>query len=877
MRTEDRLDLALWPSTAVDFIFQRTPGGESRGLTLAVAFDPSAYSAESPERALEDAQAHEAIGRQFADAGITLQSSLDANRPHALDPAVFAAFAERVAAYLRDLVKGSMPVPPAHVTIDVAVEPEIVDDLFALDVEIAVSTAQGQATSKISPRTSADFAGAFESAYADKDSFLKVLSERESANVERLWVMRLRRQGAPAGPGISFACNGPARYYAPVPLSNVPLSRSDVPLVRFDPDKGIDWDEPDYTTYSEIDLDKWARLALCAIDRVLSADLGAQSEDLRKLSEIKSQLAALISSTLAPILINSGVSYEGPPFVNAVKTMRQQMLAKVESVYEIFAICQFEATVASQYIDEPISLVYAPRFAGTLRSNVPGAGEAPPETWRFTPVRAVLAPGKAFVSSALTFAHSEMRTNLPLDLFFDIEWVYYAQARSHLSFVIPFDRKSATALETTIGAVDIPVVLREIPRRPVLVSQEATPAGKPAVELADARLWTYAFTYDSSVAERDAIDISVSFNVPEGGAETDAPAARAGRDLDLLDHLARIAAVCPALPAMLTQAPPSQRDALLSGFVRLVEPLPSAWAAWQSVIQGPHAVQVDVSLRERDKDGCLALTRTLQAGAGALPEPVIQLIDGAVIYTARPDSRTGDLFYVDESGKRLTSEVAHRLTTRRVVFTGLDIATLQNASSAVRITRNRDLVGQGEEAFVQTNPQFVYATIPVQFAGNVTPQLSSGECFDVSVLSSPRQQPLATHLERLLATLYVGTRPGAVQALRLDAACVQRLGDGLPEQVMPVFAGVEMPLDKQRANQVACESAAVALNWFTANLPADGYFRFTLMLFSTLRESRLPLLELTGLELAFGDITDLSKEGADERNVRFKGEDTRAR
>lgn len=93
----------------------------------------------------------------------------------------------------------------------------------------------------------------------------------------------------------------------------------------------------------------------------------------------------------------------------------------------------------------------------------------------------------------------------------------------------------------------------------------------------------------------------------------------------------------------------------------------------------------------------------------------------------------------------------------------------------------------------------------------------------------------------------------------MDAAYVRRLCDDAPGAVMPIFAGTEMSLDKKRADELANECATLVLNWFAVNRPADGDFRFTLAVFPTLSESRLPLLELTGLELGLGDITDLPR------------------
>jgi hypothetical protein len=349
-------------------------------------------------------------------------------------------------------------------------------------------------------------------------------------------------------------------------------------------------------------------------------------------------------------------------------------------------------------------------------------------------------------------------------------------------------------------------------------------------------------------------------NIPETDTEVSAAVTRAAENLDLLDHLARIAAVWPAMLPTLTQAPVSQIVALISDFVRLVEPLPAAWTAWYRMAgQSEQAMRGDFSLREQHKDGllALALARTGELGAASLPQIVIQLGDGVTTYTARPNSATGECFYTDENGNRLRYDAALGMTRRRVAFTGLDVASFQNASSGVQITRNADLVRDEKGQVVPTSGEFVYRTPPLYFTGNATPALSSGERFDVSLLSSPRRQALATHLQRMLGTLYDGTESETIQKLRLDAVYVQPICDGLPEAEWPIVVGSPIAIDRERAVDIASQLAAALVNWFVVNRPNGGHFRFKVTLFSRLSERLLPLLELTDTELALSDITDL--------------------
>ncbi|MCA1568602.1 MAG: LysM peptidoglycan-binding domain-containing protein [Acidobacteria bacterium] len=960
--TDALLGPGSWPSVGVDYRFYRREDTGRRVLSLAFTFDASRYTPDSPpspshdpndvpawqQRALADQVAFHTIARQLSAPGVSLyvSTTMDGGAAHGLDTAAFAAFASAAADYLGALAAGTMPPLPVVPQAEFEVAPANPADLFALEVSIVVARPASQVdvafigtnaeriSMLVSPRAAAKagaetqalaaFAQDLEAAYVDGDVFLKVAggrSQRDAADAPAVWIVRLRTKlGSSADAGIGFAVTGPARYYAPRPLSNVLISRGDVPILKYDPQTGIDWNNSKETAFSGIAMDTWGRTALAALDRFLSPDFAGaaflidhvdpeKNGYLQKLLKVKADLAADISQTLEPILQIPPLDPEdSAPFNDASETMRQQILAKTENAYIVSAVCQFRADVSSKYINDPDKNLYAPRFYGSIGATLNPAAAATPDSrpWSFTVARPVLAPKSAFVTTALTVVDPTAQSHLPLDLNFKLSNIEYDiskgvdgeyLASSWLAFVIPFDREQpgAPRVDTRIGAADIPVVLRAIPPAPSLVAQDAVPTpddGDDQVKaFEDAKRWSYAFTYEKDVVAQDTIDCSVTFNLDD----TSPIGALAARPLDLFDYLARFVSVWPEMlqtmievlvPEKLNLDPASdaykRARTLVGDFYKLLEPMPAAWALWHARSQrkrvlaalfaAPQVSEFAFSVQEQDVDGLLIARRTLGKSTAKvwdpaakqfipLPPPQLTIDDGATVWTSTPyDSQDSELFKFTSDGETLTYEAAEKLRQRRPIFRGLadglDIAAYQNGWSAVQVFRNRDLVRDAEGQIIPTTPDFIYSTPEIRFASRITPMLLRTRVFDVAALSSPPLQTLATHIQRVLSLLFEGTVPGTEQFVRLDGEYAQTIGDGLPPAVTPIFLGVPTRITLDGAATLAENAADYVVSWF-ANYPADGSFRFALTLFPTLSSSRLPLLQITQLMLARKNVSGL--------------------
>jgi hypothetical protein len=99
------------------------------------------------------------------------------------------------------------------------------------------------------------------------------------------------------------------------------------------------------------------------------------------------------------------------------------------------------------------------------------------------------------------------------------------QASSWLSFVCPID-ESDERYGTPLGQVEIPVPLRAYPTPPSLVAQQVVQPSPR--QLADVKLWQYAYTYEHLDAAQDTIETGVRYNLPPTKGPMSARALAAG-------------------------------------------------------------------------------------------------------------------------------------------------------------------------------------------------------------------------------------------------------------------------------------------------------------------------------------------------------------
>ncbi len=916
---------------------------------LSVALEASAYAppessapgdagdiAPWQQRALTDRQVYRALAAELAapEIRMSLATTLDGRRPHALDAGVFVAFAQDVAAYLEAVAQGATASVPGS-AIEIPVAAANPEDLFALVVELRIAggggadvrAAEEQVVTPIAPLRSrvgrepptlGRFAADLEAAYATPTVHLKVAvgPSPDGGGGGAAWILRLRSAaGAPGEPeGVGFAVEGPGRYYAPRPLAGVVIARPAVPVVDFDRDQGLDWAHPTLAALTGA-LDLWGRHALAAVDRFLEADLAGAafridevdpdgSGHLGGILALKEALAEAIAATVVPVLVEPGLDpADGAAGEDAREVMRELILARAENAYAVSAVCQFAATVSARFAGDPAG---SPRFRGPVSAHGPASAaagyRAQPGVWAFTPARPRLVPERSFVTSAITIVDPPAQSHLPLELDFTVSTIEPGVERTAggesiaapwLSLVIPFS--------VAIGAVDIPVVVREIPAPAVPVAQVAQPGEDsgvdPAAALERAMSWRYAVTYVAEAFAQDEVEVVVEFN--RGGAEPEpSPAAAvavAPSELDLFDHLARFVRAWPALEEALVEtlvagaldldpSSPGYRRArrLVGDFHDLLAPLPQAWRAWRppaseaaegpvrSAAASPGRSEFRYAVGERaDRRGVLVATRRLGASTAgvwdratgtrtALAPPDLEIDDGDTVWAAEPVSPgAGAFHFADRLGNLLTrargSSLPRTSTFAGRPGEGLDVAAYQNASAAFRVFRNRDVLPG-----VATAADFVFVSPGRGFAAPVAPELRSDRVFDRGRLPGTWPSPLIAHVQGILDLLFAGTEPGTELVLGLDAEFHESLGPDRPGAVLPILRRPGESLSRVGCGPLAAAISGQILDWWAAVRPGPGALGFRLRLLSSANPRGPALVEVSRLMLEPGDVTELA-------------------
>ncbi len=357
------------------------------------------------------------------------------------------------------------------------------------------------------------------------------------------------------------------------------------------------------------------------------------------------------------------------------------------------------------------------------------------------------------------------------------------QASSWLSFIIPID-STVTELkniDSRIGQVEVPVPLRSYPTPPSLISQAGEPEYPQASNVVQAKMWTYALTYERQDAAQDTDYLTVTFNTSTQSstlAAANASDNSAQLFNELFNALAQFNFVYPALKNDLTLLPtlkPGTPNPLatkaMTVFQQLVAEVANAWYALAnptkqanalglSVMQGLIEQTYNYSLEVTIFDGRLD-SLTVKPFAN---QPVLF---PAAIYVYTTDKTTGEeLLYqlttnedeaevVDGSETEKTFMYPDGSGNAKVVpafgsvkqifdFSNLDIVLTQNAWGGVYVTRNENLV-----SFAPTNPAFIYQTPLARFSNIMVPLIQNTSCISITY-----QNNLTDTLNKLFQDLF---------------------------------------------------------------------------------------------------------------------------
>lgn len=731
------------------------------------------------------------------------------------------------------------------------------------------------------------FAHDFEVAFPE----FKVATGLGEDGPHTLWAVRMS-----ANQGLWFNTQGAPSFFAPPPLSQVLRTRSEVPVreAYWGPDGGPE-DNTTLVGFTDIDMDIWGREFLGAVDRFLSPEMavaarriadgdgpGPYGRIVAAKEKIADAIAKRVTWVVEPAPSSPAMTEE------AQEQYRQRMLVKLSSAYDVETAVVFPMNTAGPGSN-------APRAYGSLLAERPGGAvqdDADPESgYAFAPAKVELAGGTRYLPAMFSSGRTHSHAAVTLDIQYAVTHIEHDiqqeqdgyQASSWLTLVLP-DRK------VNLNRVDIPVALREYPRKPELVSQRAVPAVNPddVTTIQEAKGWNYHYTMLQPAVPHDTTFSRVDFNV----ADPDPNRSLLQAELDLFDWLARFHWEYPRSIAVhinklsdgakaFLPTPPDDVVNAIDWFANIVEGVADTWESWDPVNNARDLQQLGDALLpysweyefEEFLNGDEALIRML---ARAYDHPQVQvptvsvaLVDGTMVEATRSAGPDGahDFTYP------WTEPELPEDRPRVFKLQNLDVLNTENAWGSIRLARNLKLNSPdyAPSRGRQTNPAFVYQTPEARFVNKVTPLLDT---IVPVVLPGGGPKSLDAHLrqmfEELFATagdqqfdrlLKLGVRYAYdVRGLRGEPS-VAKGPDQLGEYIsyMPVVQRMPFKIkpDATGINNLSAELAAEMQAWFNRIRPeqAHAYYEFDVSIFAALSVTDLPVLRIRRIWLGLERIS----------------------
>jgi LysM repeat protein len=473
----------------------------------------------------------------------------------------------------------------------------------------------------------------------------------------------------------------------------------------------------------------------------------------------------------------------------------------------------------------------------------------------------------------------------------------------------------ATSLQQSLGNVDIPVVLRNYPTPPTLTTQTgkgvSVEGDTTKTRLAKASEWDFTYSYTEDQAAQDKIFSDIEFNmVPNTSSNRLGAPSR-----DLFSDLAQFVTVWPQvlddfnryLKLITAQSDSSDSNLAnayyaLQTMVTLTNNLAIAWSQFNSLLFGNPYGNVttrayDFIIRQTDDtdfDNRLLVTIVPAVDMSAddlslyrgtktvleaeLPQTPYVTIDNYTKVNATDKNAVPipyAYWYQAADKTYLSWEESFNIPSRTVNVDALNVLQFQYAWAGLSVIRNEDLV-----PYNPTVSDFIYRTPLVRFSNKLIPLLSNDNTFDIARINNDAglNLPLAQQLANLFSTFFTYDEL-AEQLMKLSVSWYYPLlaesGDLMPAIELPVLLAApfifEIPADYEisaggcqpsfsDSDPFVCRLANALKTWYNQHNPVnnDAWFQIDIAVFSSLSESKLPLIELNNVVLYYKNITDIN-------------------
>ncbi|MCT2409154.1 hypothetical protein NZD88_16525 [Chryseobacterium antibioticum] len=473
----------------------------------------------------------------------------------------------------------------------------------------------------------------------------------------------------------------------------------------------------------------------------------------------------------------------------------------------------------------------------------------------------------------------------------------------------------ASSLQQSLGNVDIPVVLRNYPTPPTLTTQTgkgvSVEGDTTKTRLAKASEWDFSYSYTEDQAAQDKIFSDIEFNmIPNPSVKMFGAPSR-----DLFSDLAQFVTVWPQVLddfnryLKLINAQSDSSDTNLANayyalqtMVTLSNNLAIAWSEFNSLLFGnPNsngtARAYDFIIRQTDdtdfgnrllvtivpavdmsSDDLLLYRGTKAVLEADVPQTPYVTIDHYTKVNATDKKGVpipNAYWYQAEDKTYLSWEESFNIPSRNVNVDSLNVLQFQYAWAGLSIIRNEDLV-----PYNPTVSDFIYRTPLVRFSNKLIPLLSNDDTFDIARINNDTglNLPLAQQLANFFSTFFTYDEL-AEQLVKLSISWNYPLlaasGDLLPAIELPVLLAApftfEIPTDYEipaggcqpsfsDSDPFVCRLANTLKTWYSQHKPVnnEAWFQIDIAVFSSLSESKLPLIELKNIVLYYKNITDIN-------------------
>ncbi|QHS56930.1 hypothetical protein GWR56_15755 [Mucilaginibacter sp. 14171R-50] len=586
------------------------------------------------------------------------------------------------------------------------------------------------------------FAKQFELVFKNDDCRLKLatgISHSGSNNLNQLWVIRIANSNT--GTGIFYnIIAGTAMAIAPAPLSTTLVANSSTPIRPYKTGTGINWENPpEYLRFDGVDIDTWMREVLRGIDFLFTAAHIKQvfacnalyklqhpehGDLLNDIAQAKKGIISGLVNQLSPVIAGQTANLD-----DAAACLAQQLNDRLYNFYSTTAVVQYSVAAAVNGDTgivkllgdvKPVSIPYKRSGLQTHSASIKLSTEA---------------DGKAqsFLSFAINLKNPAQQTHLSFSAKFRPTQVDYTTDKgSNIILTILLSEPSAAF------NADIPIVIREYPTPPTLVSQVTEKTCEDdAVTIPSALLWNYNCEYASQTVAQDVITAQLFVN------EKTLPAnAAVSGSSDLFESLAQFASVYPSIKTDLKNAlrkikPATKTDSInykialqaLISFARLITNVKNALQgrrakpaiAATTSLNNSNVFCIQETTADNGDDSRLMVTVYADKKAPKqveLPQVIIEGYHPTLAKTLDTEeiisksytysSGTGALQFADTVGDR---------KSRLMRFGSFNAIQTQNLCSTVGICRNKNLLPKPSGGFFKTDNKFIYdakGTIPSQ-------------------------------------------------------------------------------------------------------------------------------------------------------------------